>query len=323
VLVSSTPVAYAASPFGKAVLFLDNVGSHLVSFSIPTFLLTKKTEEEIQTDTGELPENVEVAEETDTQTVGPKREIVRYVVEDGDTLSRIAQDFGISLATLTFANNLTTRSTLRLGQELSILPVDGVEHTVKSGETVSHIAKKYQTDVDEIITFNNIHSEGLIKPGQKLIVPGATPAASTATLAVQKSAPSASVVQTTSSAAPPVDVAGYFIFPVSGKITQGLHFLNAVDMGGSTYCGTPVKVAASGTVITVTNSGWNGGYGNYVKVAHPNGTETIYAHNARNIVVLGQEVTQGEVIAYLGRSGNATGCHVHFAVRGASNPFAY
>ena len=68
-------------------------------------------------------------------------------------------------------------------------------------------------------------------------------------------------------------------------------------------------------------SGWNGGYGSYIVVSHPNGTQTLYAHNSANLVVAGERVSQGQVIGKVGSTGRSTGQHVHFEVRGAQNPF--
>ena len=76
--------------------------------------------------------------------------------------------------------------------------------------------------------------------------------------------------------------------------------------------GTPVHAAAAGTVI---HAGWLGGYGNLVVVDHGNGISTAYAHNTSVAVAVGQQVAQGDVIAYSGSTGNSTGPHVHFEVR--------
>ncbi len=69
------------------------------------------------------------------------------------------------------------------------------------------------------------------------------------------------------------------------------------------------------------NSGWNGGYGNYIVVLHPNGTQTLYAHLQKSIVLQGGRVEKGQVIGYSGNTGKSTGPHLHFEVRGAKNPF--
>ena len=79
--------------------------------------------------------------------------------------------------------------------------------------------------------------------------------------------------------------------------------------------------SASGEVIISRAGGWNGGYGSYVVIKHSNGTQTLYAHNSRNNVSVGDYVNQGDIIAFVGSTGKSTGPHVHFEIRGARNPF--
>jgi murein DD-endopeptidase MepM/ murein hydrolase activator NlpD len=79
--------------------------------------------------------------------------------------------------------------------------------------------------------------------------------------------------------------------------------------------------SASGVVIISRTSGWNAGYGNYIVIKHDNGTQTLYGHLSKNLVGVGEVVTQGQVIGQMGRTGKATGVHVHFEIRGAANPF--
>ena len=107
--------------------------------------------------------------------------------------------------------------------------------------------------------------------------------------------------------------------PVTGPRSQGIHGYNGVDIAGS--CGGQIRAAAAGTVIVSKGYGWNGGYGIYVVITHANGTQTLYAHNATNWVISGQYVAQGQIIGTVGSTGRSTGCHVHFEVRGAKNPF--
>jgi murein DD-endopeptidase MepM/ murein hydrolase activator NlpD len=86
--------------------------------------------------------------------------------------------------------------------------------------------------------------------------------------------------------------------------------------------GTPLVASASGEVIIAKQGGWNGGYGSYVVISHPNGSQTLYGHMSNVYVYDGQEVVQGQVIGTLGKSGKATGPHVHFEIRnGIRNPF--
>ena len=76
--------------------------------------------------------------------------------------------------------------------------------------------------------------------------------------------------------------------------------------------GTPVVASASGDVIVSRDSGWNGGYGDYLVIKHTNGTQTLYAHMNGVIVGSGARVVQGQVIGYVGNTGKSTGPHVHF-----------
>ena len=88
-----------------------------------------------------------------------------------------------------------------------------------------------------------------------------------------------------------------------------------VDIGAA--YGSAAWAAASGTVITASY-GWNGGYGNYVMVMHPNGYTTLYAHLSSIAVTSGQTVSQGETVGYVGSTGNSTGPHLHFEIRDSS-----
>ena len=86
--------------------------------------------------------------------VAQRQEKITYTVQSGDVLGKIAEQFNISVNTILWENNLTWNSTIRSGQQLTILPSSGVDHEVKSGDTISAIAKKYQTDADKIIEAN-------------------------------------------------------------------------------------------------------------------------------------------------------------------------
>jgi murein DD-endopeptidase MepM/ murein hydrolase activator NlpD len=119
---------------------------------------------------------------------------------------------------------------------------------------------------------------------------------------------------------PPQDIRGYYAQPITGTLSQGIHPVNAVDI--SAPVGTIVHAAAQGIVIAVTNDdGYGSGYGNYIVIMHPNGTETLYAHLSYAIAKIGDVVSQGQPIAYSGRTGKVTGPHLHFEIRGATNPW--
>ncbi|MBI4085799.1 MAG: M23 family metallopeptidase [Candidatus Liptonbacteria bacterium] len=115
------------------------------------------------------------------------------------------------------------------------------------------------------------------------------------------------------------DSEDYFILPTQGFNWGKLHLHNAVDIANS--CGAPVVASAQGLASDLSLDSWSDGYGHYVILAHPNGTKTRYAHLDKIFISLGQYVKQGDLIGTVGRTGDATGCHVHFEIGGVPNPF--
>lgn len=230
-----------------------------------------------------------------------------YVVREGDTLSQVAEMFDVSVNTILWANNLPRATSIKKGDTLTILPVSGLKYKVKSGDTLASIAKKYQGDAEEIAQFNGL-AEGDLALGSEIIIPNGEIITPTP------------VRKATSGGTPSPSYAGYYMRPTSGIRTQGIHGYNGVDIGAPV--GTPIVAAASGDVIVARQGGWNGGYGSYVVIRHPNGTQTLYAHASAVLVSVGQYVSQGETIARVGNSGRSTGAHLHFEIRGGPrNPF--
>ena len=236
-------------------------------------------------------------------------QITVYRVEPGDTPGGIAERFGISLQTLLWANNLRNANTVKIGDDLIILPVTGVQYEVKRGDTMESIAKKFKGDAAEITSFNGLAIGEDLVVGQVVIIPNGelTPA------------PVPSAKSTVRAPALP-DHKGFYLRPiVGGRRSRGVHGYNGVDLANS--CGVPVLASAGGTVLITRASGWNGGYGLYVVITHANNTQTLYAHLSSLAVAAGDLVAQGTTIGTLGSTGNSTGCHVHFEIRGAKNPF--
>jgi murein DD-endopeptidase MepM/ murein hydrolase activator NlpD len=232
-----------------------------------------------------------------------------YVVREGDTLSAVATIFDVSINTIRWANNLNRSTIIRPGQVLVILPVSGINYITKKGDTIQSIAKEFKGDADEILNFNGLSSGVVLTAGTTIIIPNGEGEA-------LSNASSGRVVR--GSGGP--SYRGYYSRPITGgRQSQGLHGYNGVDL--ATYCGAPVLASASGDVIISRPFGWNGGYGVYVVIAHSNGTQTLYAHLSSVIVSQGWRVVQGQVLGYVGSTGLSTGCHVHFEVRGAANPF--
>jgi len=250
--------------------------------------------------------------------------ITTYVVQSDDTLSGVADIFGISVDTIKQANNLTG-NTIRPGQNLTILPVDGFIYTVQSGDTLGSVSKKFNASQDDIVTYNSIVSASSITKGDQLIIPHGTVAASRAKTYVASIASHAKVPSFEPLLDPvwewPSAPSGYYACPMPGSIlTQGLHGHNAVDLAAPR--GTPIHASADGVISASKSNGlYNGGYGNFVMISHNNGSQTLYGHMSKTAVSVGEHVTQGQVIGYVGMTGLTTGPHVHFEIRGAQNPF--
>lgn len=238
-----------------------------------------------------------------------------YTVRDGDTLAQIAKMYGVSVNTIVWANNLSGRS-IQLGQTLTILPISGIAYTSKKGDTLKAIARKYKTDAAELALFNDLSDSGTIAEGTVITIPegeGVVVPSSSGNIPEKKY----KYFAAHDTNGP--DYPGYYLRPTDGIKTQGLHGYNGIDLGSPV--GAPIHAAADGDVIIARNSGWNGGYGNYVVISHPNGTQTLYGHMKQVVVSVGETVTRGELIGYVGNTGRSTGPHLHFEVRGARNPF--
>ncbi|MDO8620312.1 MAG: M23 family metallopeptidase [bacterium] len=231
-----------------------------------------------------------------------------YVVREGDTLGEIGKMFGVTTNTIAWTNNIS-RGIIRPGQTLVILPISGVRHTVVKGDTLQSIAKKYKADPTEIAQYNHFSETTKLAVGDVVLVPDG-----------EIAAPPAVGRPATLRGAGGPNLDGYYLRPlIGGRKTQGLHGYNGVDI--ASYTGAPILASASGDVIIARSSGWNGGYGNYIVITHPNGTQTLYAHLSALTVSAGRSVTRGEIIGYVGSTGRSTGAHLHFEIRGARNPF--
>ncbi len=241
-------------------------------------------------------------------------QIATYTVQEGDTISFIASDFGVSANTIIWANNIQNINSIKPGDELKIPPINGVIHKIKKGDTVASIAKKYSADEDKIIEFNALPKDGSLQLDEEIIVPdGKIPQQNQASYA-------SGVASVIKRFAYLPNLGDFFMIPTIGRNWGILHGRNGVDIANS--CGTPIYAAADGLASTVDGAGWNGGFGKFIKLGHPNGTETIYAHASKLLIDQGKNILKGQLIALMGSTGRSTGCHLHFEVHGAKNPLA-
>jgi murein DD-endopeptidase MepM/ murein hydrolase activator NlpD len=233
-----------------------------------------------------------------------------YEVKDGDSLTGIASRFGVSMMTLWWANKITSKDSLKVGQNLIIPPVSGLVVTVEAGDTLESLAASEKISVDEIIEVNGLEDTNLIV-GQVLVLPGAK--------GEPIPTPKPTKKPTTSSGSGGAGVAptyngGAWSWPVVGGgnyISQYFRYGHyGVDIAAS--YGSTVVAALAGTVVY---AGWaNTGCGYSVIIRHSTSLYTMYCHNSAVTVSRGQSVSRRQTIARIGSSGWATGPHLHFAV---------
>ncbi len=239
-----------------------------------------------------------------------------YTVLPGDTLTGIANHYGVSMMTIWWANKLTAKDQLHVGQHLVIPPVTGLVITVKDGDTLDSLAAKYNLDGADILAVNQIEDPNLII-GQMLILPDAAGAPiATPTPIKRPVSGSTSGHKATSctSCGPSRYTGGAFAWPVIGGgnyISQSFHYGHyAIDIAAD--YGSKVVAAAKGTV---TFAGWkNNGGGYQVWISHGSGLSTTYNHMSAVTVSAGRSIVRGQQVGRIGSSGDASGPHVHFEV---------
>jgi LysM repeat protein len=284
----------------------------------------------------------EFVDDLDSDSRESRLENAIYTVQKGDSIYSIASYFGVSHETIMSYNHKKV-ITVRVGEVLEVPSSDGILYPIKKGDTLKSIAKKYSVDEDEVTLYNGIVSASELAVGEEIFLPNAkvneqdkkptsqSKNTKVSGINVLSYIPKKYVRGDTSHLNTPANVKkflnlpkydGYFLFPAPGsKRTQKMHGHNGVDFANKV--GSPVLAAASGVVSVAKTGGYNFGYGNYVKITHGNGSETIYGHMAGVDVVAGQAVSKGQQIGTVGSTGNSTGPHLHFEIRGAYNPFAW
>jgi murein DD-endopeptidase MepM/ murein hydrolase activator NlpD len=254
----------------------------------------------------------------------PRSEIIEYEVKSGETLSQIAEKFGISTDTIKWANDMSTKDSIKPGQKLKILPVTGVAVTTKKGDTLEGLAKKYQAEADAILQFpfNNISDDLKLKVGDLVFIPdGQPPEVKTPSNRSTKYIAQSPTANSSAFSAPN---GAAFIWPTTFQqlTTRFAWWHPGIDMANRS---APGVAASDGGAVVV--AGWPDGYGygNRVVIDHGNGYRTLYAHLSNIYVSVGQKVSRGQAIGQMGNTGRSTGTHLHFEIhyKGiAINPLA-
>lgn len=259
-----------------------------------------------------------------------------HEVEAGDTISTIAEQYGLKTNTIMWENGLTSSSTIKPGDKIIVPPVDGVTHVVQKNQDVKKIAALYSVPADAITKQNQLDAMNGLVAGQEIFIPGAKPlpvevnregldrtqsrTRILASGAVGKTnvgsnrLVSASEIGENNGSNPAAGKS--MIYPTRGAITQYYHAGHyAYDIADPSK--PPIWAAMDGTVIKASSGTWGGGYGNHIIIDHGNGLKTLYGHMEYLSVQVGDTVKQGQVIGKMGRTGNVrgrTGIHLHFEV---------
>ena len=249
----------------------------------------------------------------DTAVQSSSEMLQHYKVKTGDTLTGIASRFGVSMMTLWWANSITSKDALHVGQDLVIPPVSGLIYTVQAGDTLDGLAVANKVDVQDIVEVNGLTDYNLIV-GQVLVLPGAKGAPIPTPTPTKKPASNSGNYGGGGAGVAPQYNGGAWTWPVRGGgnyISQYFHYGHyALDIAAS--YGTPVVAALAGTVVAAS---WvSTGCGYQVILRNSSSIYTMYCHNSAILVSTGQTVARGQQIARIGQSGWATGPHVHFAV---------
>jgi len=274
----------------------------------------------------------------------PRQEISTYTVQDGDTVFGIAEKFGIEPQTILFGNyNILVDDphSLRPGQELVILPVDGVYWEWLGGIPFGEWAEFYHVKPADIIEFPGNHIDpntvgdyenANIKTGTWLIIPGGSREFSTwyAPLGVTRENPSTAHVLG-SGACDPVSggAVGYgtYVYPTNKHYLSGFDYSEKTNHRGLDLAGSEGEGVYATDAGVIVYSGWNDyGYGNMVMIDHGNGFQSLYAHLSAIYRGCGQSVGQGEGIGAVGTTGRSSGPHLHFEIMTSTwkvNPWDY
>lgn len=237
---------------------------------------------------------------------------VMHIIGPNETISGIAALYGLKTATILWENNVNP-TRIRGGEKITVPPFDGIGYNIKTGDTPIALGKKYGIPADDILTKNNITE---LRKGERIYLPNAKPIQEVIRDATPRAGTSSRYQPLANSTANP-NVGRPFIFPtIGGTITQGFkrgHY--GIDIANPNK--PPIWAAGNGVVEKVSVGTWGGGYGTHVVIKHPNGLKTLYAHMESASVTVGQQVTQGQAIGRMGRTGRvygATGIHLHFEV---------
>ena len=280
----------------------------------------------------------------DVHTLIPTRDrltILKYVVQTGDSLFGISNRFGLEPETVLWGNFDVLEDnphSLKPGQDLNILPVDGTYYVWKQGDGLVGVADFFGVSAQDILDWpGNLLPQDLdllspdIVPGTPIVIPGGErETVDWRAPRITRGNPASARILGPGFCGSVYDGpvgAGFFVWPTPSQFVSGYTFSPtihpAIDLGGGE--GNAIYAVDAGVVVY---SGWhNGGYGNVVVIDHGNGWQSLYAHLNNLSTGCGDGLFQGNVIGGMGCTGNCSGTHLHFEMRhdqfGKVNPLNF
>lgn len=234
-----------------------------------------------------------------------------HVVVQGETLRGIARLYDMKVEELAALNEITDPDLILVDQELKVSYPTEIQHTLVRGETLALLTLMYGVELEAILQANEVEDIYAMPVGMVITIPNPKKIP-TPKPVVSVASRSGSTLLSSGSR---IASAPAFSWPLRGIITSRYGVLRSsgyhlgLDIAAPT--GTPIKAAAAGVVTCASRVG---GYGLMVTIDHGGGWSTLYGHASSLLVTQGQEVAQGQEIAKVGMTGNATGPHVHFEV---------
>ncbi|MGI6307602.1 MAG: peptidoglycan DD-metalloendopeptidase family protein [Dethiobacteria bacterium] len=237
-----------------------------------------------------------------------KKAVIQHVVQPGETLTHIAREHRIDLESLICWNGITDPHLIFPGEVLDLLSIQGTMHIVRQGDTVEDIADRYQSKPQVITAFNLLEEPPVLTPGEKLVIPGGTLSNE------ERQAVQATLLASRYGKRGPLPPNPVFDWPVKGRISSNFGWRKGAFHYGLDIAvphGSTIRAAAAGVVA---ETGTKQGYGLMLVIGHSDGWRTLYAHCSRLLVKRNEKVFQGQPVALIGATGNATGPHLHLEI---------
>ncbi|WP_052807331.1 M23 family metallopeptidase [Risungbinella massiliensis] len=257
-----------------------------------------------------------------------------YRVQKGDTLSKIGDLFQVNYEGIASTNKIHNPDKISTGDDLKVEVQTKLVSVPSADLTTEMFAEQNRIDLQVLLQLNPTVTRGETLTEGKLLRVLVSPQqvekeTSFTKLSVRKDAPKANkssskVVQFHKGPVQAPKEGFTFKWPVKGQITSSFGWRNGrqhqgMDIWHSAKTKAPIQVALSGVVTKA--SYFNNGYGNLVVVDHGGGWVTYYAHLSSIKVKVGQKLSTGDLVGYMGSTGNSTGVHLHFEIRKNGKPY--